>query len=184
MYVLIRDKNAIYVVDIETGEIIQSMHPGKAYHKGTSNMVTQAQQKDAEEFWVNGGPKPKKKTGRPPKIEHNEHWRVMFECKCRFPSDYDSIVEATASHCDNLKSDGDKFNFNMRDVKRMLVNEHIRSDLGLGSGAANRKAMVAALKIKQRVYELCLQRLAQKNALTNEHSEYLPDPDWWIVSLT
>lgn len=59
----------------------------------------------------------------------------------------------------------------------MLVNEHIRSDLGLGSDAANRKAMVAALKIKQRVYELCLQRLAQKNALTNEHSEYLPDPD-------
>lgn len=177
MYVLIRDKNAIYVVDIETGEIIRSMHPGKTYHKGTSNMVTQAQQKDAEEFWENGGPRLKKQTGRPPKIEHNEHWRVMFECKSRFPSDYDSIVETTASHCDNLKSDSGRFNFNMRDVKRILLNEHIRSELGLGSDAANRKAVVAALRIKQRVYELCVQRLTQKNALTNEHSEYLPDPD-------
>jgi len=177
MHVLIRDKNAIYVVDIETGEIIQSMHPGKAYHKGTSNMVTQAQQKDAEEFWKNGGPKQKKHTGRPPKIEHNKHWRVMFECKSRFPSDYDSIVETTASHCTGLKSKDGRFNFNIRDLKRMLVNEQIRSDLGLSSDAANRKTVVAALKVKERVYELCVQRLAQTNVLANEHPEYLPDPD-------
>lgn len=155
---LVLDGNTIFVVDIETGEIKSRLYSNTTFHKGTRNLVTKAQHEDAERFWNLGGPKIKKATGRPPKKIHNPDWKVILDCKIMFPSEYDIIIDGIARHTSGIKN-GDRLNFNISDVKRMLACEWITSDLGFGSDSANRYAVVACERLLADVAWRCKKRM-------------------------
>lgn len=151
---LVLDGNTILIVDIETGEIKSRLYSSSTFHNGTKSLVTKSQLDDAEFFWSSGGPKIKKATGRSPKKIHNPDWRVIFDCKTMFPSEYDMIVEGLARNTSGIRN-GDRLNFNMSDVKRMLTCEWITSDLGFGSDSANKYAVIACERLMADVAWRC-----------------------------